>query len=88
MQGKFSLVIYHRVAGIVAALVSYNDVIVTAKQINQTPKTIYRAFYMGDIKLSTLNAILDYFGICVIWKFNKIETDNGNQDNKQPESGN
>lgn len=35
--------------------------------------TIVNAFRTGDIKLSNLNTILDTLGICVIWKFTKIE---------------
>lgn len=42
-----------------------------AERIGISPNVLHRAFRKGDIKISTLNAIIDEFGLCAIWKFIK-----------------
>ena len=46
-----------------------------ADGIGVSPGVLHRAFRSGDIKLSTFNALIDMLGICVIWKFLKINDD-------------
>lgn len=61
-------------AGNLSGLVKYiqdseYSVSFVAEKTGVAPIVLHHAFKTGNIKISTLNALLDHLGLCVIWKF-------------------
>ena len=76
MKGKFSFLIYHRVTGIAAALIAYDNVKLLGQEVDHTAlsfiapvNTYYRAVFHVRSPYSTVTDFARFFGLSMSHPF-------------------